>query len=138
PAAVRAKAINSALRMLAPRWDGMRPEPLRPGFVPARSGTGGAVGLGLHPELLGGEEGPAGVQALLDVAVHEPRQVEHRQADAVVGAAVLGEVVGADLLRALAGPDLALAGRVALALLPGLLHLVELGAQHLHRHRPVL
>ena len=57
----------------------------------------------------------------------------HRQLDPVVGEAVLGEVVRADLLRALAGSDLRATGRVELRALLLELALVEARAQDAHR-----
>ena len=52
--------------------------------------------------------GGKGVDDLIEVAVQDLCKVVHRQADAVVGAAVLREVVGADLLAAVAGAHLPL------------------------------
>ena len=47
--------------------------------------------------------GSKGVDDLIEVAVQDLCKVVHRQADAVVGAAVLREIVGADLLAAVTG-----------------------------------
>ena len=79
-----------------------------------------------------------GVDQLVEVAVERRVELVHREADAVVGDAVFLEVVGADLLGALAGADLraAILGDRVLLLLH--LHLVEARAQHLHRLRAVL
>ena len=49
------------------------------------------------------------VDHALEVAVHERGDVVHREADAVVGDAALGEVIGADLVAPVARPDLPLA-----------------------------
>ena len=59
-------------------------------------------------------------------------------ADPVVGDAVLREVVGADLLGALAAADLRLARRRLLGLLALALRLVQAGAEDAHRLRLVL
>src|ERR1700685_866008 len=83
-------------------------------------------------EQLGLEERPTRADHVLDVAVHHRREVVARQADAVVGQTVLREVVGADLLGALAGSHHALARGGALLLLALLLHIEEAAAQHLH------
>ena len=47
--------------------------------------------------------GGKGVNDLVQIAVHDLFQIVDGQADAVVGAAVLRKVVGADLLTAVAG-----------------------------------
>ena len=59
-----------------------------------------------------------GFDAVLDVAVHEVGQVVHAPADAVVGDAALGIVVGAHLLAAVAR------GHHGLALRGELLHIL--------------
>ena len=43
------------------------------------------------------------VDQLVQIAVHDLGKIVHGQADAVIGAAVLREVVGADLFAAVAG-----------------------------------
>src|SRR5436853_3558948 len=65
-------------------------------------------------------------------------ELVQRQADAMIGDASLGEIVGADALRAVAGADLALAlrGPRIRRFLP--LLLVEPGAQDLHGEAAVL
>jgi len=62
---------------------------------------------------LGLEVGAQAVDDVLQIAVEDAGQVVLGQPDAVVGQAVLREVVGANLLRAVAGADLP-ASRVAL------------------------
>ena len=57
-------------------------------------------------EHLGLEVRAEGVDHVLDVAVEHTLQVVARQADAMVCQAILREVVGADLFRALAAADL--------------------------------
>ena len=63
--------------------------------------------------------GSKGVDDLIEVAVQDLCKVVHRQADAVVGAAVLREIVGADLLAAVTGAHLPLPLGVDGVLLPG-------------------
>ena len=46
------------------------------------------------------------INDLVQISVHDLIQIVDRQADAVVGAAILREVVGADLLAAVAGAHL--------------------------------
>src|SRR6478609_5532394 len=53
---------------------------------------------------------------LLEIALHDRRQVVERQPDAMVGHAVLREIVGADALTAIARADLAAALRRVTAL----------------------
>src|SRR5439155_509585 len=84
------------------------------------------------------EEGAAGDDHVLDVAVHHGGEIVARQSDAVVGQPILRKVVGADLLAAVAGSHLRLALRVAGAALLLLLHLVQPRAKHLQRHGAVL
>ena len=96
----------------------------------------GSGGLLLEPRalLLGRERG----RELAQVAAEDLVEVVGGELDPVVGDPALGEVVGADLLRALAGADLRAA--VGGDLGPLLLErpLVEPRAQHLHRLLPVL
>src|SRR5690242_2631961 len=75
---------------------------------------------------------------LEEVAVHDRRQVVLGQADPVVGHAVLGEVVGPDLLGAVARADLGLAARSLAGELALALGLEDARAQDLHRLRAVL
>src|SRR5687768_15866629 len=74
----------------------------------------------------------------LDRALHHFRQIVEGRADAVVGDAVLGEVVGPNLLGALAGADLRPANLARLLLRAQALSLVEAGAQDGHRPGLVL
>ena len=60
------------------------------------------------------------------------------ETDAVIGHAVLGLVVGTDLLGTVAVADLALALGTKLCLLLLELHLVQTGAQHLHADLAIL
>src|SRR5262249_18028904 len=62
---------------------------------------------------------------LVEIAGEDLLETMGRQLDAVIGEPVLGEVVGADLLRALAAPDLRLALCSELGLLPLALELVQ-------------
>src|SRR5437764_391703 len=75
---------------------------------------------------------------LVELALEDPVELVNRELDPVVREPVLGEVVGADFLRALAGTNLRVAGRVELRSLPLELPLVEARAQHAHRLLPVL
>src|SRR4051812_47977598 len=73
------------------------------------------------------------VDQVVEVAVHDPRQVVDRLPDPVVGHPVLREVVGPDLVRAVTRPDHGPPrSRIRLALLL-LLEVVQPGAQHAHR-----
>src|SRR5579862_7361944 len=106
--------------------------------MPSRSALSSVVGIGAVLEGLGLEVRAQALDDVLDVTVHDARQVVLREADAVIGDAVLREVVGADLLGAVARADLR-APRLALgrrALL--LLDVVEPRAQQLHGRRAVL
>ena len=69
------------------------------------------------------------VDELVDAAVHDGGQVVDREPDAVVGDAVLGIVVGADLFRALARAYLGAAVCRLLGAAFFLLQLVQAGAQ---------
>ena len=75
---------------------------------------------------------------LVELALEDPVELVHGQLDAVVGDPVLGEVVGADLLRALARADLRAPRRVELGPLALELALVEPRAQDAHRLLAVL
>ena len=70
--------------------------------------------------------------------IRTPSRLCEQQLDAVVRDALLGEVVGADLLGALAGPDLRLARGRLLRLLLGQRALVQPRAEHAHRALAVL
>src|SRR5579859_896519 len=78
------------------------------------------------------------VQNRLELAVHYIRELVQCQADAVIGHAVLREVVGADLLAAVAAANLrfALLGQRLLLLFH--LHLIKTGAEHAHAFFTVL
>ncbi len=69
----------------------------------------------------------------VQVAVHDARQVVDGQADPVVGDPVLREVVGPDLVRAVARPDHRPPGRRVGRALLLLLEVVQPRAQHGHR-----
>src|SRR5882724_2606715 len=73
-----------------------------------------------------------------ELAVHDFGQLVKRQADAVIGDAVLREIVGADFFGAVAGFDLAaaLGGKSGLALL--LLLLVQASAENAHGFGAIL
>ena len=60
--------------------------------------------------LVGGDEG---VDEFVEGAVHDAVDLIERQADAVVGDAALGEVVGADLLAAVANLIVAVTIKIA-------------------------
>ena len=97
--------------------------------VAQRDSSGHTRGLEGAAAVLGLER----VGELLEVAVEDLVEAVDRVLDAVVGEPVLGEVVGADLLRALARPDLRAPGRRLLRLLALALGLVEARAEHAHR-----
>ena len=73
-----------------------------------------------------------------EIAVEDFGHPVGREVDAVIGDPVLREVVGADLLGALARADLAAAILGDRVLLLAQLHLVEPRPQHLHRLRAIL
>src|SRR5262245_13555361 len=75
---------------------------------------------------------------LVEVALHHPVQLVQGQIYAVIGHPVLLEVVGPDLLRAVAAPDHSAPLRADRLPLLGELHLVEPGAQDAQRFFPVL
>src|SRR5438876_12322734 len=84
----------------------------RPAFMSLRSFaslrmTRLRASLRLHrlPQLLGLEMRDQRLDDHVEVSVHDVGQVVHGQADAVVGDAVLREVVRADLLRTVAAAD---------------------------------
>ena len=89
-------------------------------------------------EPLGLEVSAEGFDDWVEAAVEERVELMERQPDAVIGEAVLGKVVGANLLATLASADhrVALLGD-GLALLL-LLHLEQAAAQHLQGPLPVL
>lgn len=64
-------------------------------------------GLPAQPlQLFGLLMGGKSIDHLIQIAIHDLFQIMDGQADAVVGAAILREVVGADLLAAVAGAHL--------------------------------
>ena len=84
-------------------------------------------------QLFGLLAGGKGVDHLVQIAVHDLFQIVDGQADAVVGAAVLRKVVGADLLAAVAGAHLPLTLGVDGVLLLLLLLRKQAAAQDLQR-----
>ena len=66
------------------------------------------------------------------VAVNENGEIVERNLDAVVGDAVLREIVGANFFGAITGLDLAAALRSQSRVLLFLLHFVETGAEDAH------
>ena len=84
-------------------------------------------------QLFGLFPGGKGVDHLVQIAVHDLFQIVDGQADAVVGAAILREVVGADLLAAVAGAHLPLTLGVDGVLLLLLLLHKQPAAQDLQR-----
>src|SRR5215210_1670938 len=74
----------------------------------------------------------------IEVALQQARKVVDGQPDTVVGDAVVGEVVGPNLLAALARADLRAALLAALRGLALLLRLEQPGTQHAHGLGPVL
>src|SRR5207302_8487653 len=68
-----------------------------------------------------------------EIALQDLVEPVRRQLDPVVRDAVLGKVVGADLLRARAGPGLRAARRRLLCRLPFTLRLVDARTQNAHR-----
>src|SRR5439155_14520227 len=67
---------------------------------------------------------------LVERTLEHPVELVDRELDPVIGDATLGEVVGPDLLRALARADLRAARRGELGLLLRALELVEAGAEN--------
>src|SRR5204863_6910196 len=86
------------------------------------------------PALVGRER----LGELVELALQYAVELVRRELDAMVGDAVLGEIVRADLLRALPGPDLRTTSRVELGLLLLPLELIEARAQHAQRLLAVL
>src|ERR671922_294486 len=86
------------------------------------------------PPVLGGER----LGEIVQLAVEGRVEPVLRELDPVVGDAILGEVVGADLLRPLARADLRPPRRLLLLALLRALELVEPRPQHAHRLRLVL
>src|SRR5687767_3474387 len=78
------------------------------------------------------------VQERVDLALQHPREIMHGEPYAMIGDAVLGEVVGADLRGPVARADLRLpharSGRLTL----GEAHVEQAGAEHFHRLELVL
>src|SRR5665213_1641198 len=94
------------------------------------------AGFALH--LFGGVVGDQRVDRGLQQTLHHHREVVVGEADAVVGEAVLGEVVGAAFFDAVAGADLLLA-LLGLTLVDALgFDFVEARAQDAHRLFAVL
>src|SRR6185369_8591140 len=81
---------------------------------------------------------PQGIGNLAHVPRHDRIQAVQGQADAVIGHAPLGEVVGADTFRTVAGTDLLLAvgGKFGILLLDDVVH--DAGLEDLHGLGPVL
>ena len=75
---------------------------------------------------------------LVEIALDEPVELRQREPDAVVGHAVLREVVGADLLRALARRHHAAAGRGLGRVLSFALEIHQAASEDLERLRLVL
>ena len=73
----------------------------------------------------------------VEVAVNEAGQIVERDFDAVVGDAVLREIVGADFFAAVAGADLLFAVRGVFGIFLGDFRFEQPRAQHGHRLRPV-
>ncbi len=94
----------------------------------ARAGSGRGRGLELRGLVVGDQAG----HDLLEVTVEDLLQAVDGEADPVVGDPRLLEVVGADLLGAVAAAHLALAVARDRLLLLRERHLVEPRAQHLH------
>src|SRR5205085_9344431 len=74
----------------------------------------------------------------VEIAVHDGRQVVHGQSDAVIGHAVVREVVGADLFAAVAAANHAFARRGELGFALLALDVVEARFEDLQRFRAVL
>ena len=74
----------------------------------------------------------------VELAFHHQIQLVQRQADAVIGQAVLREIVSADFFAAVAGADHAAPLRADRRLLLFQLHLIEPRAQHAHRLGAIL
>src|SRR5439155_1836665 len=102
-----------------------RASPRRRGALPGRDGRSrdGVVAVGRDQR----------VDDRIELAVQHARDLVDLEADPMIGDPVLGEVVGPDLLRPLAGPDLA-ATRVG-ELLGLLAHLEVVEARPQDRHR---
>ena len=79
-----------------------------------------------------------GIDQRIDITAHNLIELMERHSDAVIGDAILFEIVGANLLGAIAGADLRAAlGRNRILLLLRL-HLEKSRSQHAHRLLAVL
>ena len=76
---------------------------------------------------------PQGVDELIDLAFHHEIELVNGQADAMVGYAILLEVICADLLRAVAGTDHRFAFRRESIVLLLLFDLLQASTQDPHR-----
>src|SRR5438132_13836415 len=92
----------------------------------ARSGTSVGSDLGQSLGLVGLRQG---FDAAVEISFQQAGEVMDREADAMVGDAVIGEVIGANLLRSFTGPDLGAAQIAALLSLASLLLLLQPGPQ---------
>src|SRR5262249_50677737 len=105
-----------------------------PSAIASRTRTAEAVSG--HGPLLPAQTPLVGLERggqLIELAHQDPVEVVDEQVDAVVLDALFLEVVGADLLRALAGADLGLARRRDRGLLLGQGPLIQTRAQDPHR-----
>src|SRR5205809_3003074 len=89
-------------------------------------------------EALGLVVGTQGVHQRRELAVHDVGKLMQRQADAVIGHAILGEIVRADFFRAVAGFDLAAPLGHDGGLLLFLLHFIEARAKNAHGFGAIL
>src|SRR6266705_2173166 len=93
---------------------------------------------GISPDLIAAVQlrralgADSGGNQLVEVPLHHPVELVEREVDAVVGDPVLFEVVGPDLLRAVAAPHHSAPLGADRLLLLGELHLVEARAQDAH------
>src|SRR5881409_656808 len=130
---------TAAHSIVASRRERGRPDAARRSAASFRAApieAGCAAGSGTEPLLL--TRDPQRVDHVVEVAVQHLGEVVHGVMNAMIGDAILGEVVGPDLLGSVPGahlgPALAGAGRFLLGD-----HLVEQArAQHLHRPDLVL
>src|SRR5579875_373315 len=81
-------------------------------------------------ELIGLVDGGQIVNKLIKIPVHDAGQIMPRQADTVIGDAILREVVGADLLAAISHLHLRAPAFTQLFLAPGLLEIPEPRPEH--------
>src|SRR5688572_15395457 len=102
--------LPSSVDHTPPRWSAQLAARGERSQAAAATATIASHSRTLGLERVGLIVGAQGLDDVAEVAVHHRREVVAGEADAVIGDAVLREVVRADLLRAIAGADQRAAG----------------------------